>query len=358
MKYLALTGLAVLLTLFFGCGAMIEREYISVAPHTEQFTAEESSDALTAENYLSLRNAILTFVQNGTERGVIRIYDYTGDVESDLAAATYDVSKNDPLGAYAVDYMTHDCTQIVSYYEAHINITFRRTVEQIESIQKLSSTVDLPDMLSPALERYASSLTVRVPYYVDMDIHAMVREYYKLHPLTYMQMPLVTVNLYPEEGYVRVIEMLFSYDQTAQSLIEKQDAVATSVRAAKEYVRYRETQTEKLQLLYTYLLERFPYSFADTTTPVYGFLCEGVIGNSGSARGMQILCDSMGVECYTVEGFRGGEPYAWNIINVDGVYCHVDLLQAIRLGSEQLSFFKDAAMTDYSWDAALYPVCT
>lgn len=358
MKRILLAGILCLLLALAGCGSMIDREYLSVTPHTEQYTADESGDALTAENYLSLRNAILTFVQNGTERGVIRMYDYSGDVEEDLAAATYEVSKNDPLGAYAVDYMTHDCTQIVSYYEAHINITFRRTVEQIEDVQKLSSTMALTDLLYPALERYDSSLTVRVPYYTDVDIPAMVRAYYKQHPQTYMQLPEIAVGVYPEEGYVRIIELLFTYDQTSQSLLEKQDAVATSVRAAKEYVRYRETQTEKLQLLFTYLLERFAYDDAPTTTPVYSFLCEGIVGNEGAARSLQILCEAMDVECVTVEGFRGGEPYFWNIVSVDGVYCHVDLLRAVQSRAEQLPFFKDEAMTDYSWDAGLYPVCT
>lgn len=357
MKKTMILAALTLCMLLTGCSRLVEKEYLSVTPHVEQYSVEENDDALTAENYLSLKNAILSFVQNGVERGVIRIYDYSGNVEDDLAAATYDVSKNDPLGAYAVDYMTHDCQQIVSYYEAHINITFRRTVAQIDDIQRVGSNNSLPDQIYAALAAYDDVLTMRVAYYNEPDIQNLVRQYYKQHPLTQMQLPELTVNVYPDTGYVRIVEVLFSYDQTPQSLKDKQEAVATSVRASKEYVRYRETQTEKLQLLFTYLMERFQYEFSSTTTPVYSFLCEGVADSESCAKSLQIICDQIGVECFTVEGFRGGEPYTWNIVNVDGVYCHTDLLRSMQAAGDQLTLYKDAAMNDYSWDAAQYPVC-
>ena len=54
------------------------------------------------------------FVRGGVEHGVIRVQQYTGTLEDDLAAAAYSVAREDPAGAYAVDYMTHECTLIVS----------------------------------------------------------------------------------------------------------------------------------------------------------------------------------------------------------------------------------------------------
>lgn len=358
MKKRHLCSALALVVLLTGCASLLVSEYKTVTPHTEQSSVEKDDNALTAENYLSLKNAILSFVEDGVKDGVIRIYDYAGDVEEDLDTATYEVSRLDPLGSYAVDYMTHDCALIVSYYEVHIDITYRRTAEQIRDIQRASGTTELTELLERALTAYDGALTVRMSYYNNQDVPEMVRQYYDAHPFTAMQMPAVTLNIYPESGYVRILEILLSYDQPSEDLKEKEEAVATSVRAAKEYVRYRSTETGKLQLLYTYLLERFGYVSGTTSTPVYSFLCEGIADSEGCAKSLQSICDQIGIECYTVNGNKGGEPYYWNIVCVDGVYCHTDMLRSLLHLSETLTLYTDSAMTEYFWDAELYPVCT
>ncbi len=37
-----------------------------------------------------------------------------------------EIAREDPIGAYAIDYITHDCTLIVAYYEIRIDITLAR----------------------------------------------------------------------------------------------------------------------------------------------------------------------------------------------------------------------------------------
>ncbi len=353
-KLLCLALLALALT---GCSRIVAREYRSVTSHVDQHAARVDEDALTAQNYLSLKNAILTFVEGGVEHGVIRTHDYTGDVEKDLAAAAYEVSKLDPLGAYAVDYMTHSCAQIVSYYEIQIEITFRRTLGQIQSIERIGSGTELPALLEKTLAAYAPALTVRLGYYEGQDLEALVRGYYEANPATAMELPEVTVNLYPESGHARIVELLFDYSEPPETLLEKQDAVATSAHAAGEYVRYRDTERDKLQLLYTYLQERFAYRSGESSTPVYSFLCEGVASNEGCARGLEVLCGQMGLTCETVAGNRTGEPYYWNIASVDGHFYHIDLLRALMEGAETLPLYTDGELTDYYWDTESCPAC-
>ena len=349
-----LLGMALLLT---GCGSLFESEYVSITPHTEQYSPEENENALTAENYLSLKNAILSFVENGVEDGVIRVYDYSGDVEEDLEQATYEVAKSDPLGAYAVDYITQDSALIVSYYEIRIHIKFRRTLEQIESVQRVTPSSPLESLVADAMANYDDELTVRLSYYNGQDPAAIAQAYYLSHPSSAMEFPQITVNLYPESGNVRILEVLFAYSQTSEELKSRQSAVETSLRAAQEYVRYRDTETAKLQLLYTYLQERFSYESGSTTTPVYSFLCEGIADSAACARSLQALSDEVGLECYTVEGSRDGKPYFWNIVCVDGMYCHADLCNSLLSGSDSLTLYQDDAMASYSWDRTLYPAC-
>gem|GEM_PF-6446238 len=74
-------------------------------------------------------------MQNGVEHGVIHTSQYSGDVEEDLPAAVYEFSREDPIGAYAIDYITHDCTLIVAYYEIRIDITFRDVRTPLDEIE-------------------------------------------------------------------------------------------------------------------------------------------------------------------------------------------------------------------------------
>ena len=67
------------------------------------------------------------------------------------------------------------------------------------------------------------------------------------------------------------------------------------------------------------------------------------------------MCAREKLKCYVVNGSRNGEPYSWNIISVDGVYYHVDLLHNLRSGSFEMMF--DDEMTGYIWDYDSYPTC-
>ena len=121
-RQMAALTLAALL-LLPGCSAMLNREYQVVSPHPEFPATEENSSAIRVETYQELVNAVLYFVEQGVEHGVVRLVNYTRDVESDLSRACLEVAKEDPLGAYAVDFIKNDYTRVVTTYEATIDIT-------------------------------------------------------------------------------------------------------------------------------------------------------------------------------------------------------------------------------------------
>lgn len=279
----------------------------------------DDTEAVLVENYPELKNAILAFVENGVEYGVIRIYNYvSGDVEKDVAKATYDVSKNNPLGAYAVDYMTHECNLIVSYYEIHIETTFRRTVEDIRAIRQVSSKQDLQDAVVTTLNKCAGRLTVRTPYYISYDVQEMVEEHYTTHPELVVEVPEISISLYPEEGDAKIIEINFQYENTLEQLLEKKADIATNVSAAAQYVSYRSSDWEKLQLLYTYLQGRFTYIQGQTANPVYSALCEGIADDEGFARAMELICRQLGIEAAVTATEEGNRIQYGNLVTLDG----------------------------------------
>ncbi len=119
---------------------MLNRKYVSMEPHDQFSYAGTGSSVLRAETYQGLVNAIVYLVSQGSEQGVIRLYNYTRDVEADLSSACLEVAKEDPLGAYAVDYIKYDFSRIVSYYEADVHITYRRTAEQIKNVLSVTGS--------------------------------------------------------------------------------------------------------------------------------------------------------------------------------------------------------------------------
>ena len=348
--------LLALLCLLSGCSAWRNDDYLSLSPHSTATTQTASPDAVTVENYLGLKNAILGFIREGQANGTIRVTNYDGDVESDLSEAAYEVSKLDPLGAYAVDYMTHDLVRIVSYYEIHISITFRRTAEEIAAIEPVSTEAQLQSKLHEAIDRCDRRLTVRMSNYQAPDIQAMVDAYCAENPGTVIEKPTLTVSAYPDTGTVRVLEIDFGYTETPQALSEKAEAVGESVDAAAEYIRYRDSDRGKAELLFTYLMERFTYEAGESTTPLYDALCSGVATPLGLSQAWQLICDQAGVECYTVSGLKDGESYTWNIISADGYFRHVDLCRCV-LERGTLVLESDGEMSGYYWDQEEYPAC-
>ena len=115
-----------------GCEVMLERSYSASSPHVDKLTTAGDPSVVRVETYRELVSALLYLVSRGEEEGAIQFYSYTGDVEADLTAACLEVTAQDPLGAYAIDYIRHELSQVVAYDQANLSIHYRRTLEQIQ----------------------------------------------------------------------------------------------------------------------------------------------------------------------------------------------------------------------------------
>ena len=353
-----ITGLlALLLAALCGCSRLVPSSYTLVTPHDTGMKTEQQSDVLTVYDYKTLKNALRTLVQNGVEHGVIHTNQYSGDVEADLPAAVYEFSREDPIGAYAIDFITHDCTLIVAYYEIKIDITFRDVLTPLDKIEYVGSETEANRLLCRALENYDDHLTLYATYLGKSDYEALVQEYCDAHLKDHTAQPELTVTSYPADARNRIVELVFDYPASRLELRSMQQDVAESLRAAEIYVRYCTSETEKAALLFTYLAERFPYQEGSSRTPVYSALCQGVADSKSMAQSWQLLCDEAGLTCQTVSGMRGSESYYWNIMQLDGGYCHVDILRDL-LGGGTLRLRYDEDMTgEYYWDQPQTPAC-
>lgn len=357
MKRFASLILVGLLLVLCACA---QREYLSVKPHEEQYVEQENADATVVADYEGLVAALLQQCSRHEETGLIRVYGYPGEIVEDVPKAVYYVSKQSALGAYAVDFISYDCTQVVSYYEIDVAITYSRTLEEMQALIATRGENAIRLRVSDALKSYAQTLALRVYSTGVYDVEGLVHEFYQENPDLLQVCPWVQVSYYPKnvaaEEYIMQID--FSYPYSEEELQHYQREVNAVVDAAVEYVQHRESEEEKLMLLYVYLAERFDYEEMSTGTPVYSALCQGQVDSYAAARAMKTLCNAIGLECWVVEGTYLDSPWYWNIVEVDGKYYHTDAMRCISAGQANLTLDLDSGMNLYSWPRADYPACT
>ena len=306
-----------------GCSAMLSRSYQMVSPHPDLPSTEEDSSVIRVETYQELVNAVLYFVSQSVEHGVVRLINYNQDVEADLTRACLEVAKDDPLGAYAVDFIKHDYTRVVTNYEANIYITYRRTAEQIRSLVNVTGSSAIRQELQEALSSFAPEVALRVGYFAEDEayIASLVRQAYYDTPTAALGMPQVTVSLYPQEGSQRIVEILLTYAEDPETLRAKQSATLTAAQRLTASFSGLSSPLSRLNALLTALPQSMTYAETDEhgepPSTAWDALVLGRADDEGLALAFRLLCDLIGVECTVAEGTLDGAPHFWNILYED-----------------------------------------
>lgn len=337
-KILALMLAAALLALS-GCSAMLERSYRKVSPHEQEPGLSGDSDALEARTYQQLVSAVLYLVSEGVEQGTIRLTDYyDSDIDSALNTACLEVAQEDPLGAYAVDYMEYDYTRVVTSYEAHIRITYRRSRAEIHSLVNVTGAGAIRSELKKALERFAPSTALRVGYFNadEAYIAQLAREAYDDCPASALGMPELDISLYPETGSQRIVEILLTYPDSPEFLAQQRDALNAR---AEELTAEAATlpRNQRLDALLAVLPASVRQGGGSTA---YDALLGSGADSEGTALAVALLARCAGLECSLERGTLNGAPQVWNLVQDGGVWYHLDLSggeAVLRTGEEQLA---------------------
>lgn len=203
-----------------GCGALLEREYVTVEPHSSKFWESEAAGTLRAENYQDIVNDLLILIGQHTEGATVRLYNYEDDVTvaDALEQATTEVQQETPMGAYAVEYITASSRAQRGYYEISIQISYRRTAEQIQAVVNATSMEALSSLLETALDEGRTELAVRIGYWGEDDqarVEETVAQLREERGLT--EMPPWTISYYPAEGPVGLIEFVMGGQESPAS---------------------------------------------------------------------------------------------------------------------------------------------
>ena len=352
-RILALTLCLALLLPAAGCAAMLDRDYLSIAAHSETPQAEGDSSTLRVETYQGLVNAILYLVLQGQETGTIRLYNYTRDVDADLDAACLEVVQEDPLGAYALDFIKYEVTHIVSYFEVSLTLTYRRTQEQIASIVSVTGANAIRQELCEALSQFRPEVTLRISYF-DQDVdylNTLLRQAYYDTPQAAFGLPQAEISTYPDSGYQRVVEFQLTYPQRREQLLAWQTQLLTQVDQTVASLRAPSLTTTLSQLVRSL---RMITSYDPQGDGTIQFLLDGGSASSeGLALALTLYCQRLELFCQVVEGTWDGQLHFWTVVETEDGYRHLDPTV------EEIAFRSDAELDQlgYVWDTSSVPAC-
>ena len=332
--------LAVVLCLS-GCDWM-DGSYVSVTPHQVDLGQREEIRTPSVSSYTELRSALVRMVDEGSAEGRFTLEGYPRETaEADLQRAVEYVTKTYPIGAYTVEAVESAFgTNAIS-----VDITYRHSRQELERIRTVRGMEDAQAAVAEALEECADKLVLQVSGYRDTDYNEMVRLYAQQNPDLVMEVPSVVPRTFPNQGDLRVVELLFYYKTDRETLRSMRQQVQPVFSSAALYVTGQASEETKFSQLHAFLMERFEYKLQYSQTPAYSLLCEGIGDSRAFSQVYAAMCSRIGLEAECVSGTRAGQKYSWNQIRIDGVWYHLDLL-----ASPQFRPMTDSEMTDYEWE--------
>ena len=357
MKPALLACMAALLLLSgTGCSAILNRDYTHVTPHNTTSPTTGDPSILRAESYQELVNALVYFIGQGTETGTIRLYMDTESVDTILENACLEVVQEDALGAYAVEYIKYSVSSVVTYAQADVQITYRRTREQVGSIVSVTGVTAIRRELQSALTTFAPEQVLRISYFDgDSDyILDLVREAYYASPGSALGMPQAEVFIYPDSGRQRIVEILLTYPLAVPELEQRRDLLEETAR----------TLCQPLSVLRG---DQALLSAAQTVggggghpntrgRPPHDAPQPGGAASAGLGQAQTMLGQQLGLSCRVVPGTLEGQPHFWNVVEAEDGWRHVDVS---RLSSAELPLCTDEDFSGqgYLWDSESVPLC-
>ena len=346
-----------------GCASILEDEWLTVNPHLiEPQERSPEEQVVEISNYDELKEEIMGLVMDFSESGKMIAYTYDGDISADIAQVRREILGSDPIGAYAVESITGVATRIVSYSEIEIEIAYKRTQQQVESIVNVSTLRYLRIELLRVMSGHQDEALFRTSLQItDEIVDEITRELYYQNPRNIVMLPVTAVEAFPRQGEDRIYELRFRYIE--QSSLMQQYGMSLSAYARRiAGLSVGENDAEILLSLAENLMAAsiFEQGLARTISvhgaqnlaaTAYGALVNGRAVGEGYAMAFKALSDVLGFDCRVVLGHLDGMIHAWNIIFLYGDYYHVDIAMCDVYGIETAFIKTDEDFMDrYSWD--------
>lgn len=168
-----------------------------------------------------------------------------------------------------------------------------------------------------------------------------------------------------------IIQQSKKNDIARERLSDKDTAVLDKINEIlSKTVNDSMTDYQKELAIHDYLAQNYKYDYEnykndtlpDESYTLYGLLIKGTGVCQAYAEAMEVLLNSVGVECQMVTGTSKEENHAWNIVKLDNEYYMVDTTwddpTPDEPGAVNYSYFNltDSQMAeDHTWDKSKWP---
>lgn len=234
----------------------------------------------------------------------------------------------------------------------------------------IRSAAELDERVAYMCENCLSSVKVTLR---DLDVWNELMEYYKekhdilvMRGLSKMEMSYekyagyINAELIPTyETYVRVA---VAYKNKSASGLsgEEKEVYDRAVKVIGDVVPKGGTVFEKEIAVHDYIAGKVAYDpeQQEESFGVYGALVKGRAVCSGYAEAFKMLMNMLGAECLLVTGEAGGIGHAWNLVNLNGEWYHVDVTwddaDEARLTHRYMNVSDDVLSYDHAWNSGNY----
>jgi len=347
-----------------GCVNLLEGFDETITEHPARAYVRQPTEQITVSGYDELVATIIVLImEQETEIQLLYYHDDGEDVQAEIQRACDEIIYEHPIGAYAVVGITAEATVIVSYYEVDLEIEYKRTQEQLDSIINVSSERYMRTQLLNIMSEYREEAIIRTSLqFSDDDITRFVSEIYYQNPRSIVMLPFVTVETFPEEGVDRIYEIKFGNTDSPGMLQRFSRELELYVQGNAEQA-VGDTDSEILLFLANSLIDSTtfdegtaravqahgPQNFAATA---FGALVRGDAIGEGFAMAFKALADEMGINCRIVLGHYDGIVHAWNIVSLYGDFYHIDVSMCAVNGIETAFLKTDGDFEEmlYTWD--------
>ena len=352
-----------LAALLSSCSDILEGEYVSVTKHATVDSDDRIERAVIAcAGAEDMRSAIEKAIISGESILRLRITDYEGDIARDLSEVCVNIPREMPEAAYTVNFITYNLNLIVSYYEADVTITYKRSAGNVRSVKSFECRDELRGAIADATAQHSLGFAFWSDGDVTAaDISSMIEEsYYSDCSAPYI--PEVEVSFYPAENTRCIVDLSLNYPYSSEETVQRNGEIASALAEVVSAVG-ESTGDSAITAAARYLRDSISYEKDREETgdysrwynvyTAYGALVQRRAVGEGFALAMKKVMNELGIECMVVRGMRNSAPHAWNIVKcANGSWYHVD----VSTLPEGVIFFTEKELdSSYRYDAAAYP---
>ena len=370
-RILALVIISAIILSLSGCTRIFSKEHLYVTEYTDNPNGIDN-EAISISDYAALKSAVKQMVKDHSTEAKFMFSGYDGDLQSDLSQLGWEIKSEDALAGFCVDYISNSLNHIVTYYEALVHITYKRTAEEVSAIVPVAGLTGFSKEILAALTDCKTKLVVQwvSRNLTEADVVDAIMDVYYSNPATCVVSPNPKVTVFNSAALRNIVEIEMRYGYTdaelqtmkaklAQKISKLVDLLPTDNISAFARAAYNAV---------VHVCEYDPDGGLRSDNPeltnnfgptAYGALTEGFADSLGMALAFSALCKADGFECLVVSGSCNQSQHWWNIIGANGRYFHVDVSGYHNIGLLASCLKDDSQMraNGYYWDISNYPNC-